>query len=156
MKGVNVAQLFKAMSESSPVNVMVPNPHFLGETYRNSYFFMTDGMPSDDSVWYLKADVVPPAAQLQGPARFYLLTPYLSQGLTVDDITTAIKTGWKMAGYSGGELRYHKETKLLIVVADHLQIETVNWALQALKEQGPKPAIASDSGKPAESIRTEK
>ena len=29
-------------------------------------------------------------------ARFYLLTPYLERGMTVDDITTAIQTGWKM------------------------------------------------------------
>jgi fructose-specific component phosphotransferase system IIB-like protein len=62
--------------------------------------------------------------------------PYLAQGLTVDDITTAIQTGWKMGGDSEGcELSYHKETNLLIVVGDASQFETVNGVLVALTQQ---------------------
>jgi hypothetical protein len=145
------------MSEASPTYELLTNPNFPGQTYRSTYAFKANGSPSDDSVWYFTAEVAPPAIGYPKAARFFLLTPYLDQGLTVDDITTAIQTGWKMGGNSdGAELSYHKETKLLIVVGNNLQFDTVNGALAALREQKPKPAAAADSDKPAEATKTEK
>jgi hypothetical protein len=132
MKHVDAAQLFRALTSSSPTTVTVPNSY----SYRMSYAFRTDGSLSDDSVWYFTADLAGMAGEPQRSVRFFNLTPYLDQGLTVDDITTAIQTGWKMAGDSTGcELSYHKETKLLIVVGNSRQFETVNNALQALTQQ---------------------
>jgi hypothetical protein len=57
----------------------------------------------------------------------------------VDDITTAIQIGWKMAGVTPSpELDYHKETKLLIAYGEPDQLQTIEDVLQAL----PKPAPA--------------
>jgi len=51
----------------------------------------------------------------------------------VDDITTAIQTGWKMAGItSPPELNYHKETKLLIAFGEPDQLKTIDNVLQSL------------------------
>lgn len=136
MKHVDVAQLFKALASASPTNITPPYANSPGEFFRTGYAFRTDGNPSDDSIWYFTAEIPPRTDEAQRAAYFFNLTPYLDQGLTVDDITTAIHTGWKMAGNStGSELSYHKETKLLIVVGNRLQIETVNSALAALMQQ---------------------
>jgi len=51
----------------------------------------------------------------------------------VDDITTAIETGWKMLDdTSPPAIRYHKDTKLLIAVGDPTKLETIDAALKAL------------------------
>jgi hypothetical protein len=81
----------------------------------------------------------------------YLLTPYLDRGLTVDDITTAIQTGWKMLGYSPTpELSFHKETKLLIAVGDPNQLETIDRVLSALNPPGPTPIVKPEPPKTKE------
>ena len=136
MKHVDAAQLFKALGSASPTDITRPEARSPGEFFRTTYAFRTDGIPSDDSVWYFTGDFPPRVEQTLRAARFFNLSPYLDQGLTVDDITTAIQTGWKMAGNSTGcEMSYHKETKLLIVVGNNLQVETVDSALQALMQQ---------------------
>ena len=71
--------------------------------------------------------------------RFYSLAPYLDRGFTVDDITTAIQTGWKMAGVIPPELNYHKETKLLIAFGEPDELKTIQDVLNAL------PTIRHDS-----------
>jgi hypothetical protein len=61
------------------------------------------------------------------------LSPYLDRGFTVDDITTAIQTGWKMAGeMPTPELNYHKETKLLIAYGEPNKLQTIQQVLQTL------------------------
>ena len=136
MKHVDAAQLFKALGSASPTDITRPNAHQPGEFYRTTYAFRTAENPSDDSIWYFTGDFPPPLEQTLRAARFFNLSPYLNQGLTVDDITTAIQTGWKMAGNSAGcEMSYHKETKLLIVVGNNIQFETVDSALQAVTQQ---------------------
>ena len=66
--------------------------------------------------------------------RFYSLAPYLERGLTVDDITTAIQTGWKMMDDSDTPtIRFHKETKLLIAVGERSKLETIDAVLMALE-----------------------
>jgi hypothetical protein len=75
--------------------------------------------------------------------RFYSLTPYLEQEIaTVDDITTAIDTGWKMLGESSPpKISFHKDTKLLIAVGEPSKLEIIDSALKALAR--PKPASAA-------------
>jgi hypothetical protein len=156
MRSVTAAQLFKALTVASPTDLVL---HYYNnvpsQRFRMTYSFKTEGNITDDSIWYFNAELPPPDGTPSRSVRFYLLTPFLDRGLTVDDITTAIQTGWKMAGISG-QLSYHKETKLLIVVGDETQFNTVDGALFVLKEQMPKPATGSEAEKAAEPKKTEK
>jgi hypothetical protein len=130
MKGVDVAQLFKALELASSSNRLILDGN--SNIYNQATFgFRTEGAVSDDSVWYFFIS----SQQYQPPkvSRIYLLTPYLDRGLTVDDITTAIQTGWKMLGASPTPvLSFHKETKLLIAVGDPNQLQTIDQVLGAL------------------------
>ena len=132
MKGVDVAQLFQALEAANRTN--------------NAIFgFRTIGTVSDDSVWFFYFTGQPRTS------NFYLLTPYLDSGLKVDDITTAIQTGWKMAGISPTpELSFHKETKLLIGVGDMNQLQTIDQVLHALSAPTPatKARPAPENTKP--------
>lgn len=141
ISGANVVQLFAAMRQASHAIQAMFNPGS-GDTlsYQQIQFgFQTeDSRPSDDSVWYFRAEG---GAMLALPVvcRFYLLTPYLQGGLTVDDITTAIQTGWKLLGSSPFPvISFHKETNLLIAVGQAHQLETIDAVLKALGE--PKPS----------------
>jgi hypothetical protein len=155
MKGVDAAQLFMAILFASHERVYEPNGSYVDK----SYGFRTQGTPSDDSVWYFYTE---------GPAvnspttlkecRYYLLTPYLDQGLTVDDITTAVQTGWKMQGASDAvALSYHKETKLLIAVGDREHLRVIDAALATLGAPKAKPAgVSAIPGKSPEEQKPEK
>jgi hypothetical protein len=131
MKGVNVAQLFQALELASQFN---PSGFRTSESI--TFGFRAEGKISDDSIWYFYNNI---HTKMPKESRFYLLTPYLDRGLTVDDITTAIQTGWKMAGISPTPvLSFHKETKLLIGVGDMYQLQTIDQVLGALR--APEPA----------------
>ncbi len=72
----------------------------------------------------------------QKVSQFYPLAEYLDRGFSVDDITTAIQTGWKMAGEtSPPELSYHKETKLLIAFGEPQKLDTIKQVLNVLPAQ---------------------
>jgi hypothetical protein len=135
MNNVDVHELFAALTPASSKIERIGNNQF-----QNGYGFRTDGVPTDDSVWYFFVER--PVPKLTPPScRFYLLTPYLERGLTVDDITTAIQTAWKMSGYGphtspAPQISYHKETKLLIAVGEPSGLETIDAVLKALE---PKP-----------------
>ena len=103
----------------------------------SSYGFETrDGDMSDDSIWYFfvyKAPTQQAPPPPQKICQFYSLSPYLDRGFTVDDITTAIQTGWKMAGVTPTpELNYHKETKMLIAFGEPQNLQTIQQVLQTL------------------------
>ena len=55
----------------------------------------------------------------------------------MDDITTAIETGWKMLGEtSPPTISFHKDTKLLIAVGEPSKLETIDAVLKALGRWG--------------------
>jgi hypothetical protein len=129
MKGVDIAQLFQALEQANQTNSAI-------------FGFKTIGTVSDDSVWYFYF------RGASKTSKFYLLTPYLDRGLTVDDITTAIQTGWKMAGISPTPaLSFHKETKLLIAVGDPYQLQTIDQVLGALGTPTPATKAKPDPEK---------
>jgi hypothetical protein len=143
MNDVVVPQLFKALELASIKEVkVVTGSYFTGSgnqesysTYTSNYGFKTDGQPTDSSVWYFHADTPPltPTVLPQKTCQFYSLSPYLDRGFTVDDITTAIQTGWKMAGVTPTpELNYHKETKLLIAYGEPDKLKTIADVLKTL------------------------
>ena len=98
---------------------------------------MADGPLSDDSIWYFHVEKpsMPPVVSTQKICQYYSLAPYLDHGFTVDDITTAIQTGWKMAGETPTpELNYHKETGLLIAFGEPNKLKTIGDVLNTLPQ----------------------
>ena len=94
-----------------------------------------------------------------GPAtvkvcRYFSLSPFLEHGQTVDDITTAIQTGWKMLGDDDTpSISFHKETKLLIAVGEPGKLETIDAVLEALRPRPSSPFIDPATGLPVAPIR---
>jgi len=139
LKQVNVKQLFGALYQADTRQRGITNSSG-GTSYTNiSFGFKTE--PSEtvtnDTVWYFRDDrtLFPPVC------RFFLLTPYLSNGLTVDDITTAIQTGWKMQGSDTPlRLNFHKETGLLIAVGESAQLGLIDSVLRELGQNSAKTA----------------
>ena len=138
MTGVNVAQLFQALEPMSVKHVTynyanVASPQYATQT--TSYAFKTTGDPTENSIWYfhVQRPSDPPLVSSVKACRFFSLASYLQHGFTVDDITTAIQTGWKMAGdTSSPVLNYHKETMLLIAFGEPDELKTIDSVLQSL------------------------
>ena len=132
MNNVDIAQLFSALQQASKFTPV-------------GYGFMTEGARSDDSVWSFVSDRHQPPP-LPKVCRFYALSRYLERGLKVEDIITAVQTGWKMQGdTSPPQINYHKETKLLIAVGEPDKLEIINAVLQTLdssKASAPTPVPA--------------
>src|SRR5262249_17751536 len=129
------------------------------EIANTGYGFRTQGTPTDDSIWSFFVEK-PIFAEPPVPpkfCRFYSLAPYLGGGFNVDDITTAIESGWQLMGdKSPATIRFHKDTKLLIAVGEPSKLETIDAVLRALSV--PK-AVSGGTAKPAskspESPKTE-
>jgi hypothetical protein len=138
MNDVYLPQLFTALEAASRKVVAVSNPGSGSYSqFQTGYGFKSADNMSDSSVWYFHADKpsLPPVVSTQKTCQFYSLSPYLDRGFTVDDITTAIQTGWKMAGVTPTpELNYHKETKLLIAFGEPNQLQTIEQVLQTLPQ----------------------
>jgi hypothetical protein len=154
MRNVDVAELFRAIEAASLKNETITTGTYYGggayggykslQSVQTGYGFKTDGPVSDDSIWYFYVHKAPTeAGSLVKICRFYSLAPYLEQGLTVDDITTAVETGWKMLGEtSQPAVSFHKDTKLLIAVGEPSKLETIDAVLQALAPAQSKPTRA--------------
>jgi hypothetical protein len=163
MSNVNLAQLFDALQSASRKSEKFVTSIYFGGGYTDgpsssyqiintSYGFRTQGQPSDDSIWYFFKEGAPgnpPASSGTKVCRYYSLAPYLERGTTVDDITTAIQTGWKMLGdKETPTISYHKDTKLLIAVGEPNKLETIDAVLKALSPASQDKAVPA-SEKPA-------
>jgi hypothetical protein len=162
MNSVSAEQLFQAVEQAShkslAYNTGGPGGYNNFSIAQTSYGFRPGpGNISDDTIWYFYAQrpTLPPALQAGKVCRFYSLAPYLDRHLTVDDITTAIETGWKMLGDSApANISFHKDTKLLIAVGEPSKLETIDAVLKALDVPSqPKPASAASSPAPAEKAK---
>jgi hypothetical protein len=152
MNDVTTPQLFAALAAASRKTVAYqtspPRNTFaagFGSSYSEmvtSYGFNTSDSPvTDTSIWYFHAEKpsLLPVVSTQKICQYYSLSPYLDRGFTVDDITTAIQTGWKMAGVNPPpELNYHKETKLLMAFGEPDKLKTINQVLDTL----PKSTVS--------------
>jgi hypothetical protein len=142
LNDVVVPQLFKALAAASRKTVDSPQrvyPGYPGGTfsqYTTDYGFRTADDPvTDASIWYFYVDkpTLPPVIAPEKDCRFFSLALYLNRGYTVDDITTAIQTGWKLAGNTNPpELNYHKETKLLIAYGEPGKLSIIDQVLNSL------------------------
>ena len=152
VKKMTVAQLFEVLIQSSkkPERFIVLDPrssdHSDVYNYDSTYGFRTEGVLTDNSIWYFYWDRGNERAPWQvlssTVCKFYQLEPYLEAGYTVEDITTAVETAWKMLGVTKPpELTYHKDTKVLIAVGED---DKVNLIRDVLKELPTKPKEKSN------------
>jgi hypothetical protein len=140
MNNVVVPRLFAALEAASQRTIEVSIGGF-GNAYTQNqvgYGFRTSDNPvTDNSIWnfYFNKPTMPPVVSTEPVCHFFQLQSYLNSGFTVDDITTAIRTGWKMAGVtSPPDLNYHKETKLLIAFGKPDELQTIQNVLDALPQ----------------------
>lgn len=154
MDNVNVSMLFQALEQASSQQILVNTGGYgmngmPSYTQVNaSYGFKTEGARGDDSVWYFHVNKPTLPAAAQKICRFYSLSPYLDRGFTVDDITTAIQTGWKLAGETAPPtLNYHKETKLLMAYGEPDKLKTIDDVLKTLPQTQYSLPGLSDSVK---------
>jgi hypothetical protein len=156
VKNVTMAQLFEVLIQASRKNerftVLDPRDRSIGgngsDIYvsNTSYGFSTVGMPAENSIWYFYWDRgrerEPWQVLSSTVCKFYQLEPYLEAGYTVEDITTAVKTGWKMLGVTNApQISYHKDTKVLIAVGEE---DKVNLIGDVLKQLSTTPKEKSD------------
>jgi hypothetical protein len=129
LTNVTVPELFEALRMASMKEEMLP-----GRNFQSSYGFETKGQ-GEDAVWCFHS-----VKPLTGPdqCRFFQLAEYLDN-FTIEDITTAIQTGWDLLGVKPTpRLKFHPETKLLITVGQSQQLQTIEDVLSALRGAGPK------------------
>src|SRR5882762_3899961 len=96
MKNVNAPQLFQALERASRRTEFYPAGGGSYGSYSSTFGFRANSEKiTDDTIWYFYFEKphVPP---LHKECRFYSLARYLDSGISIDDITTAIKTGAKM------------------------------------------------------------
>ena len=147
MRGVTVPDLFAALRGASQKFVkyrtsLDPATGLPQDSMSTiEYGFKTEGAPREDSVWYFYH--VGQAAPDDEPkpkevCRFYQLAPYL-ETYKVEDITTAIETGWKMLGTERlPKVSFHKDTKLLIAVGDPDLLGMIDSVLSQLTAKVPQ------------------
>ncbi len=143
LRSVTVPALFSALQAAGP------------------YGFVTQGPPSHDAVWVFyqrtppggfltmqppPAPAVPPPPEpprLREEVRVLNLRPYLNAGLSVEDITTAVRVACEMLPDGGQpKLTFHKETSLLITRGRPDQLQLVERVLSQLDT---KPATRAET-----------
>jgi hypothetical protein len=137
LRDVTLPQLFAAITSASLKQESRRSRTGNYQIVRTQYGFKhTDKRPQANTVWHFFVES-PPAdpdfAVLEQPiCRFWQLEPYLGT-IQVEDITTAIETGWKMLKTSPApKISFHKETKLLIGVGSPSDLTLVDSVLQQL------------------------
>jgi hypothetical protein len=150
MKAVTVPQLFQALQMASArqeamitgTRMEAGGSRVNNITFQNtSYGFRAPVTgESENPVWYFFVSRPSDLPLIEPPAkvcRFYQLAPYLEK-YSIDDITTAIQTGWKMLGDAAPTMNFHKDTSLLIAVGEPEKLKLIDSALAELS--GPKKA----------------
>ena len=143
MRAVNVWELFQALSVSSRRTIQTTRGVASVE-----YGFSTVGNLSENSIWYFYQHKPDPFEEKKA-CRFYQLDPYLDT-FKVEDITTAIQTGWKMLGETNPPtISFHKDTKLLIAVGEQSKLQLIDSVLQQLAQGKPQPQREATGAKTA-------
>jgi hypothetical protein len=145
MTGVNVSQVFEALQQASRKVVPVRYGNMVSERVYAFNFTTTKGPVTETSVWAFSVDRPRPEAEEPG-YRFYQLGPYLgADGLKIEDITTAIQTTLKMLKQEPGPiLKFHPETKLLIVVGKDSEFRLIDDVLKELPKSPSKVVRLSE------------
>jgi len=142
-KSITIPDLFRALLMASQKQQSFPGG------YNTFYTFETQGQ-GENAIFYFKCvKASPPPQKL---CRFYQLADAL-ENYSIEDITTAIQTGWKMLGVkSPPELKFHPETKLLIAVGQPEHLAIIDDVLHGLPvpQAGPPrhPAFRQPGANP--------
>jgi len=157
MKNVSAPQLFQALEQASHRTQYVKTGNNSYSSYNSGFGFRANtDRYTDDTIWYfsLEKPNIPPPYKI---SKFYFLGPYLDSGISIDDITTAVKTGAKMLGDTDEPtMSFHKDTKLLIAVGEPDKLAIIDSVLRALEPRlrspvAEKPAPATNpAGKSGE------
>jgi hypothetical protein len=164
VKNVTVAQLFEVLTQASKkperFTVLDPRDRSIGGNgsdvyeYQSTYGFRTEGVPTENSIWYFYWDKGGPHEPWEvlssKVCKFYQLEPYLNAGYSVEDITTAVKTGWDMLGVdktNQPEISYHKDTKVLIAVGDEDKVNLIGDVLKQLSTTPKEKSNDKDTDK---------
>lgn len=157
VRNATVSDVFSAIAAATRHEVAVPTSIIMANgkqgaqsiQYRSvqSQFVPSGGAITDDTVWSFVSneDEAAAAKQLnqQQPVRelrHFQLRQYLSDKLTVQDITTAIRSGWEMLKVENPpDLKFHQETGILIAAGAPELLEQIPMVLQQLPEKEPQP-----------------
>lgn len=143
VENVTLPQLFAALASAS----RKMQSHQFGNYTEYSYGFRTEGEPTESSIWTFYQSKAPEGPPVSPSCKFYQLSPFLEAGYRVEDITTAIETGWKMLGVANPpQLKYHKDTKLLIAVGAPDNLRMIDDALQQLSKASPNKTVTASQG----------
>ena len=152
MSDVTVKELFKALQMASLKYVSFPS----GNGYSRmatTYGFETQGN-GDNTVWYFRAEKPMEPPPIKDICRFYQLEPLLEKN-KIEDITTAIQSGWEMLHVTKvPQLKFHPETKLLIAVGSEENLKIIESVLEQLRPRQPampgipRPQVPDNPGIP--------
>lgn len=116
-----------------------PNEQFA--TREIAYGFKLVQVNGSEPVWYFYDNRISEKDANPSVCRFYQLEDFLKDKYKVEDITTAIQTGWKLAGVKDTPtLKFHPETGLLIAVGRLSHLKTIDSVLEQLRLTLPKPS----------------
>ena len=136
VRGVTAASLFEALGAASQNSSAVATN---GWVLINYGFATRNPGSGTNAVWYFYCSRQR-ENQPRRYCRFYQLGDFLKD-YKVEDITTAIQTGWRLLGIkSPPELKFHPETKLLIAVGDGDDLDTIEAVLRQLRQSAKPPA----------------
>ena len=149
VSNVTVPELFRAIQTASAREVPIvtgSSGQGGGKSIQfksGSLSFRANTEPvTDDTIWAFQALGLPTEefkAALQAAEEQNVVCQYFQlarhlEDHTIEDITTAIQTGWKMLNVNPlPQLSFHKETKLLIAVGVKDQIEMIPQVLGQLE-----------------------
>ena len=134
---VTVAALFRALGTAS-------------QSPAGGFAFRTEETNSPDAMWTFSV-VHPPEIPTAKPAtapravRYFPVAEYLAH-FSIEDITKAIESGWDLQGEATApraEMRFHEETKLLIVAGTTAQMELIPQVLAGLSQTRGNPRVES-------------
>jgi hypothetical protein len=145
--GVTVPELFSALESAStterPIVTSTSNGGMRNVQFRTTAMGFRPNLSnvSDKTVWsfystepteeYLEA--INGIKNPEPVCQYFQLAPYLVDH-SIEDITTAIQTGWKMLRVSPmPQLSFHEETKLLIAVGLPANIAEIPQVLEQLQ-----------------------
>jgi hypothetical protein len=132
MNVVTVPQLFEALGAATTKTQTYMYQNQVSQQL-TSYGFKTHRPYGDDEIWHFYYDRANPPQEPK-VCRFYQLGPYLDT-YKIEDITTAIETGWKMLGETERpEIKFHKDTKLLIAVGEPSKLVLIESVLAQLNQ----------------------
>lgn len=161
---VTVPEVFTALLAANQRLVSAPNFGNPGGTRTAISGFKStgDGVITTNTIWTYFSDALPEASNpvQNQKLKVFSLSRYLGkpeQGLhSVEDIITAVQTGWKMQRITPNpELTYHPETKLLMVFGSDAAVALITDVLKQLEPLAGAPVVPTLTPAPAEKLNPE-